>query len=428
MKRFCLLSVSCLIGLSFQAEAQTASEVKRSPERPLIGLGAGITMFRGDVGASKSVGLTSSSRVFFSAHIEQRLHNWFGLEFCGVYGKLANAERSLLLNRNFESSLMQFGLNGLIYFDNNIFIKRNSDFTPYLALGASYMLFDPYSDLRDASNTPYHYWSDGAIRDQPETTGDPFTSVLLQRDYTYETQLKDSTTTYARNAIAIPLAAGFRFRFGQHLGTDLRLGYTLTMTDYIDNVKAGGNDAYATAGVSLWYKFGVREKETGPTAAELLNADFDGDGVADANDACEGTPKGIKVDRKGCPEDSDNDGIADYLDKEPNSAKNAAVDGNGVTIDFAKIEQQQLEDSIRESKRLNFQLNPSMETLAENNPTATTAKTTSSLPIDFQPADKDKNGLITADEINFAIDDFFDGNGNWTVEKINRLIDYFFEQ
>ncbi|MGL4598412.1 MAG: hypothetical protein ACRCYO_12845, partial [Bacteroidia bacterium] len=97
MKRFCLLSVSILIGFSFEADAQTASEITRSPERPLIGIGAGITLFQGDVGANQSVGFSSSSRVFFSAHVEQRLHNWFGIELFGMYGKLANAERSISL-------------------------------------------------------------------------------------------------------------------------------------------------------------------------------------------------------------------------------------------------------------------------------------------------------------------------------------------
>ena len=45
--------------------------------------------------------------------------------------------------------------------------------------------------------------------------------------------------------------------------------------------------------------------------------DADGDGVADKDDKCTDTPKGVKVDAKGCPIDSDGDGVADYLDKCP---------------------------------------------------------------------------------------------------------------
>jgi OmpA-OmpF porin, OOP family len=45
--------------------------------------------------------------------------------------------------------------------------------------------------------------------------------------------------------------------------------------------------------------------------------DTDGDGVIDKNDECPNTPKGCKVDAKGCPLDRDKDGIIDCQDKCP---------------------------------------------------------------------------------------------------------------
>ena len=42
--------------------------------------------------------------------------------------------------------------------------------------------------------------------------------------------------------------------------------------------------------------------------------DADRDGVKDKYDMCLGTPRGVKVDKLGCPLDSDGDGIPDYLD------------------------------------------------------------------------------------------------------------------
>lgn len=48
--------------------------------------------------------------------------------------------------------------------------------------------------------------------------------------------------------------------------------------------------------------------------------DTDGDGVADKDDKCPNTPKGYKVDTKGCPLDQDNDGVADADDKCPTVA------------------------------------------------------------------------------------------------------------
>ncbi len=60
--------------------------------------------------------------------------------------------------------------------------------------------------------------------------------------------------------------------------------------------------------------------------------DTDGDGVPDYLDQCPGTPKGVKVDRVGCPPDTDGDGVYDYLDKCPGTPKGAKVDSVGCWI------------------------------------------------------------------------------------------------
>jgi len=57
--------------------------------------------------------------------------------------------------------------------------------------------------------------------------------------------------------------------------------------------------------------------------------DSDGDGVADAMDKCPGTPKGASVDARGCALDSDGDGVADYADKCPGTPKGAKVNAVG---------------------------------------------------------------------------------------------------
>ncbi|RZB37474.1 MAG: OmpA-OmpF porin, OOP family [Desulfobacteraceae bacterium Eth-SRB2] len=57
--------------------------------------------------------------------------------------------------------------------------------------------------------------------------------------------------------------------------------------------------------------------------------DSDGDGVTDDLDRCPDTPRGVKVDGRGCPIDTDGDGVYDYLDKCPNTPKGATVDARG---------------------------------------------------------------------------------------------------
>jgi OOP family OmpA-OmpF porin len=57
--------------------------------------------------------------------------------------------------------------------------------------------------------------------------------------------------------------------------------------------------------------------------------DSDGDGVPDDADLCPGTPKGVKVDAKGCPIDSDGDGVPDGIDQCPGTPPGVAVDDKG---------------------------------------------------------------------------------------------------
>jgi OOP family OmpA-OmpF porin len=66
-------------------------------------------------------------------------------------------------------------------------------------------------------------------------------------------------------------------------------------------------------------------------AAEPL--DSDGDGVIDSLDQCPNTPRGVKVDAKGCPLDSDADGVYDYLDQCPNTPRGVRVDARGCPLD-----------------------------------------------------------------------------------------------
>ena len=74
-----------------------------------------------------------------------------------------------------------------------------------------------------------------------------------------------------------------------------------------------------------------------PTVAGLTSLkgcpDADGDGVADKDDKCPDTPKGVKVDAKGCTLDTDEDGVADKDDKCPDTPKGVKVDAKGCPVD-----------------------------------------------------------------------------------------------
>jgi len=66
-----------------------------------------------------------------------------------------------------------------------------------------------------------------------------------------------------------------------------------------------------------------------PVVMAAVMADADGDGVADGDDQCPGTPAGVSVDPRGCPVDADGDGVRDDRDRCLNTAPGATVDAEG---------------------------------------------------------------------------------------------------
>lgn len=432
-----LLTFSLFLVLVGSAVAQT----ERSKQLPSVAIGAGILSFNGDVGTGVNLSSFSRIRTGYNLTIEQRIGKYLGVSVNGLYGKLADSERSKERNLNFQSQIIQADLNLVIHFDNDLVFKRNSAFAPYLFGGFGYLMFDPYGDLKDKNNVAYNYWTDGTIRDIAETDTNANASILLQRDYTYETQLKDSTTNYARSSFAIPVGVGFQLKVSDNVSANIGASYYLALTDWIDNYKNGANDRFIFANVSLQYNFGKPYDDSDPIYrsvdfSALDKLDTDGDGVKDGDDRCPGTPTGVKVDNRGCPEDLDEDGVPDYRDKEALTKKGALVDENGITQTDQMIMQRQAErDSLATERSNMFNENPSLSFLRDiesknleerkNNPN--TAKA-SSIPYALRPADKNNDGYISTEEITMAIDSFFEGDSIFTVERLNDLIDFFFEQ
>ncbi len=115
--------------------------------------------------------------------------------------------------------------------------------------------------------------------------------------------------------------AGVRIMVSKNISANVNVGLIVGSKDYLDDIKAGSNnDLLYTASAGLSYYFG-RDK------------DSDGDGVPDSRDVCPNTPKGVKVDKDGCPLDSDGDGVPDYLDKCSGTLAGVKVDANGCPLD-----------------------------------------------------------------------------------------------
>jgi OOP family OmpA-OmpF porin len=157
----------------------------------------------------------------------------------------------------------------------------------------------------------------------------------------------------------------------------------------------------------------------------LDKEDEDGDGVIDLWDECPETPLNTKVDAKGCPLDKDGDGIPDYRDEEPESKKNAMVNLKGVTYT-----EEELIAATNPPKAV------PMDQLCDYFPSLCPEvgkfkkfkRSYDEMPEKFKPVDLNSDGFISIQEINIAIDKFFDMQTNLTIDDIYELNDYFFDQ
>jgi hypothetical protein len=300
-------------------------------------------------------------------------------------------------------------------------------------VGIGYLKFNPMTDLTNSTGAKYNYWSDGSIRDLPQSpTNDPY-SIVVKRDYKYETSYKDSAFT--KSCLYIPVSVGLKFQMGLRTSVRFAVNYNMALSDYLDGYKKGSNDSWLAGNITLNYNFTKKPKDEYANIdfSAIDNSDYDGDGVVDLKDDCLGTPKGAKVNAHGCPTDSDGDGIEDYMDTEPNTKPGAKVDGFGATINEEDYAKRQLEwDSLAIERSEGFNVAPSLSYLKQVETKSKDIKEksgkTTKVPEELQPADLNQDGYISAEEITKSIDSFFDGASSFTVEKLNRLIDFFFEQ
>lgn len=149
-------------------------------------------------------------------------------------------------------------------------------------------------------------------------------------DFTYPFILKNSRFTpflaVGAGGNLYERSAGTKGKSLAAYGVGLKyklLDYLVARTDarHVIFVEPERDDNFElTAG--LTYIFGVERKPKQPV-------DADNDGVPENLDKCPDTPKGVKVDKHGCPRDSDRDGVPDHLDKCANTPKGVAVDKKG---------------------------------------------------------------------------------------------------
>lgn len=332
-----------------ETEADTTMSLPK--HKPKIALGMGRLAYHGDLYQKHYQG-PLTARMAYDLAISQRLTRSFQLDFGTMFGKLGANEWLPDRHENFQSEI-RAGFVRLLY-DFGHLIPDEYKIRPFVSGGLSVFEFLSKTDLRDRDGNLYHYWSDGSIKDRPESGPEAQHARDLVRDYHYESDIRelnrDMFGKYPERAWAMPLGIGAVMKVTDRLDLKFSYQYWFSTTDYIDGITSKGqgvrkgnrmNDNFAYTSVSLQYDL-IATKKPRKIKVDTLSpqdwlaidiSDSDKDGILDFADECHGTPEGVKVDEKGCPIDDDMDGIPNYRDDELTSAPGALVDGRGVTLD-----------------------------------------------------------------------------------------------
>ncbi len=354
-----LLSIGLLFFVGFSygqalSDSITFSRGDDSKLAPRIGIGTGFFTYLGDIQDNNfSHPFTSSWGYEFRASANFSRH--FDLDLNIVYGDITINERSREenRNRNFRSEMFVGGV-GISYNFNHLYKKKPGIVQPYVGVGVAFIHFDSKTDLFDANGNRYHYWSDGSIMDRPENSETAWQAVELQRDYEYETDLRqmnnDGLGKYGLFTFSVPVSAGLDFKMGRRISARLGASFHYTFTDLMDDFTHRGsgerkgnssNDMFLFTSLSVAYAIGVEKKAKDAPKNDYFEGmdvlamdvnDADGDGVRDFDDLCAMTPEGVQVDEFGCPLDTDRDLIADYRDKEEFTGADKIADLQGIGL------------------------------------------------------------------------------------------------
>ncbi len=336
-------------GVEEPEEEEDTASTGAAKLKPKISLGGGSLSFNGDMNARRFQP-PSTGRLAAELGISHRITRYLQLDFFFLIGKLGANEMLYRRQENFQSEIRGGGVSLLYDFGN--FIPDEFRIRPFVSFGVMGFEFLSKTDLKDRNGNTYYYWSDGSIRDMAQGSGGAQDAHLLNRDYTYESDIrelnKDGFGKYPERAWSFPLGFGGIIKLTDRLNLKMGFQYFFSTTDYIDGItdKSVGNrvgnkrkDNFAYTSISLQYdliaKFKKKKKGAEVSNEQWLaidKEDRDKDGVPDLADACAGTPDAAKVDVRGCPLDGDADGIPDYRDDELNTGPGLPVNGKGVAV------------------------------------------------------------------------------------------------
>lgn len=234
---------------------------------PTISINVGWTHLMSDVKLSN--GPSPFKQLGYQLSITQEAAKFLNVSLDLYAGTVYGDEQRETTNINFRTSIFSQHLN--VEYNFHPLLKPNDDgrqlVRPYVGFGVGLISFRTKGDLKNASGSVYNYWTDGTIRSEQEGTVDPGESTILERDFIYETDLRDANIDglrkYSQLAFSLPINAGVRFQITKNVGVNAAFTYAINFTDLMDNVnessvgiragtKGFDNHLYGSVGLSVF--------------------------------------------------------------------------------------------------------------------------------------------------------------------------------
>lgn len=431
-----------LTGKDSARAARKAWEKDNFIKMPQIGVGVGVINYFGELDHNARTNpLVNSYGI--SAGVVQNITPAIALRFLYMGGRITVNESGRSDGRmlNFRTEVNAGTVQ--IEYNFNRLLPQNRIINPFIGIGVGTFNWSSKGDFEDENGNTYYYWSDGSPMSIEEGSEFAGNAIRLDRDHDYETDLReqnlDGLGKYSQFTLSIPATVGINFKISNRANLRLSSTFHYTFTDLVDNVSSKGegirkgddlNDMFIYSSIGFFYDFLSTKKVRKTNFDEMefpdMTGDSDGDGVVDYEDLCSNTPKGVTVDKLGCPIDADNDGVTDDIDQQENSDPDKPVSLVGVTLTDEEIAAQAA-DSVAVRHSVIYLAYPSMEMMYRGN-RKSVESSMATFNTDYAIFDLDGNGNISVNEVHTAIDKFFDGELNIQPAQLTGLIDHFFDQ
>ena len=264
--------------------AQTATDTLLAKDNvmiplPTVSLNFGISNSFSDVKLGSN-GPSAFKQFGYQLTITQRVTKFLNASLNLYTGTIYGEQQIGQTNLNYRTTLFSQHVN--IEYNFYPLLKPNDDgrqlIRPYIGFGLGMLSFRSKGDLKDDKGRKYWYWSDGTINAEEQGTVDATEATRLERDFQYETDLRDANLDelrkYPQLAFSLPLNAGIRFQVSKNIGLNAAFAYSFNFSDMLDNVSSAGignrkgssgydNHLYGSVGLSIF--LGVTKPSAKPS-------------------------------------------------------------------------------------------------------------------------------------------------------------------